>query len=71
MNPHPLDPIALVAGLVALSAGVIAVMHQSGAISLNLPLVIVLGLIALGIGGAALVVLESHRRDSVDRSASR
>lgn len=71
MNPHPLDPIALVGGLVAMTAGLIAVMHQSGAISLNLPLVVVIGLMALGIGGAALVVLESRRRDGSGQSGSR
>ncbi|MGB3412005.1 MAG: hypothetical protein WBA45_12505 [Microthrixaceae bacterium] len=62
MNPHRLDPIALVAGMVTIAAGLIAAMHQGGAISLNLALVVVLGLIALGVAGAALVVLESRRR---------
>lgn len=64
MNPHPLDPIALVSGLVAIVAGIIAVTHQSGGISLSLPVVIVLGLMVIGTCGATLVILESRRRRS-------
>ena len=69
MKPHPLDPIALIAGLIAMIAGLIAVLHQSGVISLNLGLVIVFALMALGVGGAALVVLENRRRTRVTTKA--
>lgn len=62
MKPHPLDSIALIVGLVGMIAGGIAVLHQSGVISLNLGRVIVLALMTLGSGGAALVVLENRRR---------
>ncbi len=65
MTSHPIDPVALVAGLVAVVAGLVAVLHQGGAISLNLPLVILLALLAVGIGGASLVLLESRKRGSV------
>lgn len=61
MNPHPLDPVALVSGVIAIAAGIIGILHQSGAISLGLPLVIILSLIAVGVGGASLVLLEARR----------
>ena len=62
MNRHPLDPIALVAGLVALIAGFTGLLHQSGAISLDLATVVLMALIVRGLGGAALVVRDLRRR---------
>jgi hypothetical protein len=59
---HPLDPVALVAGLTALIAGFTALLHQSGTISLDLATVVLMGLVVLGLGGAALVVLDLRRR---------
>lgn len=69
MRPHPLDPVALVAGVTAVVAGVIATLHQWGTISLGLPLVVALGVLTLGGASAALVILESRRRATtrVDR----
>ncbi len=62
MKRHPLDPIALVSGLVATVAGIIALLHQGGAIALGLPAVLMMALIALGVGGAALVALSARAR---------
>ncbi len=62
MKRHPLDPFALVAGLIALIAGFTALLHQSGTIALDLTTVVLMALITLGVGGAALVVLDTRRR---------
>jgi hypothetical protein len=62
MTRHPLDPVALVGGLVTLVAGVIALLHQAGAISLDLTKVVLMGLVVLGVAGGALVVLDGRRR---------
>ncbi len=62
MKRHPLDPFALVAGLIALIAGFTALLHQSGTIGLDLTTVVLMALITLGVGGAALVVLDTRRR---------
>lgn len=69
MNQHQMDPVALVAGVVAIIAGVVAILHQGGAISLDLPLVLVLTLMVTGVGGMILVVLENRRRTAVGRRA--
>jgi hypothetical protein len=61
MRRHPLDPFALVAGVVAIVAGTVATLHQSGAIALGLPAVVLLALLVLGLAGAALVLLSSRR----------
>lgn len=61
MKRHPLDPLALVAGAVSIVAGVVAALHQGGAISLGLPAVVLLALLVLGLAGAALVLLTNRR----------
>ena len=63
MKRHPLDPIPFVAGVVAVLAGLIALAHQIGAISLGLPAVVVSSLVVLGSAAAALVVLDGRRSD--------
>jgi hypothetical protein len=65
MKRHPLDPLALVAGVVTVVAGVIAVLHQSDVIPLGLSAVVLLGLVVLGLAGAALVVLSTRRNPDV------
>ena len=60
MRRHPLDPIALVAGVVSIVAGLVAALHQGGAISLGLPAVVLLSLVVLGLAGAGLVLLSSR-----------
>lgn len=57
MNRHPLDPIALVAGVTSIVAGVVALLHQAGVVPLGPAAVITLALVVLGLAGAALVVL--------------
>lgn len=63
MERHPLDPIALVAGLVTLTAGAIALAHQTGVIGLGPGPVALVALIALGLAGATLVMLSGRRAD--------
>jgi len=60
MRRHPLDPLALVAGAVFVVAGIVAALHQGGAISLGLPAVVLLSLVTLGLAGAGLVLLSNH-----------
>ncbi len=60
MERHPLDPIALVTGLVTLIGGVIALLHQQGAFHLGVGPVVLLACGLLGAGGVALVVLTSR-----------
>ena len=58
MERHPLDPIALVTGLVVVIAGVIALLHQLGAFSLGVGPVALIACGLLGAGGIALVALH-------------
>jgi hypothetical protein len=60
MERHPLDPIALVCGLVTVAGGVIALLHQLGAFHLGPASVVLFGCGLLGAGGAALVVLMAR-----------
>lgn len=69
MRRHPLDPIALVAGAVSIVAGVVAALHQGGAISLGLPAVVLMSLVVLGLAGAGLVLLSSRRPADLATSA--
>lgn len=68
MERHPLDPIALVCGLVTVAAGVIALLHQLGAFHLGVASVVLLGCGLLGAGGAALVVLMARHGSTVEVS---
>lgn len=61
MERHPLDPIALVCGLVTLVGGVIALLHQLGVFHLGAASVVLIGCGLLGAGGAALVVLIARQ----------
>lgn len=60
MERHPLDPIALVCGLVTLTAGVVALLHQLGAFHLGAAAVTVLGAGVLGAAGIVGVVLATR-----------
>lgn len=60
MERHPLDPIALVTGLVTVVAGVIALLHQSGAFHLGFGAVALIACGLLGAGGVALVALTGR-----------
>lgn len=68
MDRHPLDPIALVAGLVTIVGGVIALLHQVGAFHLGPGSVFLIACIVLGTAGTALVLLMG-RDAAAGRSA--
>lgn len=60
MDRHPLDPIALVTGLVTLAGGGVALLHQLGAFRLGPGPVTLIALVVLGVAGAALVLLTGR-----------
>ena len=66
MERHPLDPIALVCGLVTVAGGVIALLHQLGAFHLGPASVVLFGCGLLGAGGAALVVLMARHGSTAE-----
>lgn len=67
MERHPIDPIALVAGLVTLAGGVIALLHQTGTVELGAEATAIVACIMLGVAGAAGVMCA---RIGADRSPS-
>ena len=60
MERHPLDPIALVAGLVTAIAGIVALLHQLGAFHLGLAPTVLIASGLLGLGGVVLVALTAR-----------
>jgi len=60
MERHPLDPIALVVGLSTIVGGIIALLHQTGAIRLGPGPLVLIACVVFGIGGAALVALTNR-----------
>lgn len=54
---HPLDPIALVGGILTIVGGIVGLLHQTGVIRLGPAPTILLVLVAAGLGAAALIVL--------------
>jgi len=63
MNRHPLDPVSLVLGLVALAAGISAVAGRLGDL-LNEPGVVIP--MALGLVGVMLILSARQRPDPVN-----
>lgn len=60
MERHPLDPIALIGGLLAVLGAVIALLHQTEVIDLGPAPVTLIALIAIGVAGAALMLLANR-----------
>ena len=60
MERHPLDPVALVAGVLTVVGGVVALLHQTGAFGLDVGSTGLIACVALGVGGAALVALTNR-----------
>jgi len=58
---HPLDPIALVTGLLAVAGGLIGLLHQTGVFALGPGAFTLVAVVAFGVAGAALVLLTGRR----------
>jgi len=61
MNSHPLDPIALIAGLVTLVGGIVALLHQGGAMHLGPAALATIACVTLGLAGAGGVFLANRK----------
>lgn len=62
MKRHPIDNLALVFGLAGVVAGVFALLHQSGVISLGLASVTAIAVMTIGLGGLTFGILEFKKR---------
>ncbi|MFN8051169.1 MAG: hypothetical protein U0Q22_07040 [Acidimicrobiales bacterium] len=68
MERHPLDPIALVVGLATVLGGVVALLQQTGVITLGPTVVATLVCLVGALGGAILVLLSGRRERPSDGS---
>lgn len=70
MERHPIDPIALVAGLVTLAGGVIALLHQTGTVEMGAEATTIVACVMLGVAGALGVLCARIGAESGPTSIS-